>query len=885
MGVLALLRHLVRRAVAMVLGAGAILAPWVAPADGPGPEPAAPAPVRRALLIGVGEYPLLKQALPPETYEREIRLQGPENDVVLMREVLGRVAGFRPEHLRTLAGWGEDETTRPTRAAILAGLAELAEASGPGDFVLIYFAGHGTQQPVRRADPLHEPDGLDEVLLPADAERFEASKGGIPGAILDDELGEAARAIRDKGAQVWLIVDACHSATLLRGESGGSGMRMRGVEPSLLGAPPANLTLRSGGGTAAPPSPDLTSIVAFHGAQSYGRAPELDVALEGGETRRHGLFTWLLAQELVRTGGHASYRELLGRVVAAYQAWPCHLTVPGGEGDLDRDIWSGAEGGGRWLVSRTPEEELRLDRGLLAGVGVGARLELSGEGEGAQGLAKVQVVDAGPFEARCELFQGELPEGKWSFSARLLSRPLPDVTLPWSLVDEQGGALDVELLPEATRRRLLEDPQRAESYPFVSPDRAAWWLVHDGATWRLRARGAEGGLDHFLAGPASLDRALMRLARARNLVGFAGAGLASDLPDGLEVWVEMRRGGRGAPRRVASGEVLTPGDELRIRARKRSSGIVDLNVFFVDSQHGILPIFPRRGTNSRLGADVTGELTLLDWVPLIDTTLGIEHVLVIAQSRGSSESVLDLGFLAQDEIPRLRSGADPYAELLSGIARAEPTRGVGLSMAQSAPLGVALTTLRLDWPDLAAPAWPRESPLVRRGADGAATGEARPLPELELPAGLPSPFALGQRTRLTRSPGSRGGCDVILSGPEDGPAEWVLVDLGPGVAEDADPALVLATREFSPRAAFRFEPGRRIAYYARRAGAPFDMILIDGDGDGLAEERWVREGEEWRREARLAIPWLSQTWAGVEGEVAAKTHAARVFSVLSAGAR
>lgn len=858
----------------IVIGWGLVvgLAPVVQAAP---PQQPDPTPVRRALLVGVGEYPLLQQAM-PEAYEREIRLLGPENDVALLREVLERVGGFRPADMRTLVGWGEDEAARPTRAVILGALAELARSSGPGDFALIYFAGHGTQQPVRRADPLHEPDGLDEVLLPADVERFQADRGGIPGAILDDELGAAAQAIRDKGAQVWLIIDACHSATLLRGESGGSGMRLRGVEPSLLGAPPTTFALRGGQATGAAPSPDLSGIASFHGAQSYGRAPELDVTLEGGALRRHGLFTWILAQELVRGGGHASYRELLRRVVASYQAWPCHLTVPGGEGDLDRDIWSGLEGGGRWIVGRSPEGELRLDRGSLAGVGAGARLELS---HADAPIARAEVVDAGPFEARLDLLEGELPEGIWSFSAQLLSRPLADVTLPWALVDEQGRGLAPTLLPEATRQLLLEDPERSQSFPLVAPGDAAWWVVHDGATWRLRARASAGGQDLLLTGPRGLERDLARLARARNLVAFAGGGLTAALPEGLEVWAEVRRAGR-APKPIAPGQTLAPGEELRIRARKSSQTIVDLNVFFVDAHHGVTAIYPRSGSSARLGTDVTGEQTLLDWTALIDNSLGIEHVLVIAQTRGPSDPVLDLGFLAQREIARLRSGADPMAELLAGIARAEPTRGIGIAAQQSAPLGTSLLTLRLDWPGLGPPAWPRAATLVARGAAEEATPPAR-TSEISLPPGLPSPFELGARSQLVKSPGSRGGQDALLSGPLDGAVELVLLDFGAGVGADLDAQLALTSGAFQPRAAFRFGPDRRIAYYARRTGGPFEQVLIDADSDGLAEERWVLVDQTWRREAPLAVPWLSQAWADVEEQSAARIHATRVLSILS----
>lgn len=855
--------------------------PAAAPQDAAASAPAAQSAVRRALLVGCGEYPRLAAAL-PDAYEREIRLRGPENDVALMRDTLLQACGFHEADLTVLAGWSEEPATRPTREAILSCLARLAKVSHASDFALVYFAGHGAQQPVRRADLLHEPDALDEVLLPADVARFEAASGGIPSAITDNEIGAALAAIRDAGASVWLITDACHSATMLRGSSAGANLRLRGLGGALLGVPARPLGQGSAhGSSTASTAPNLVGIAAFHAAQSYGSAPEIDIDVGAGVHRSHGLFTWLLSKELVRSGGHVSYRELSGRVVSAYQAWPCQLTIPGAEGDLDRELWSGASSSERWSVVRDSDGGLRLDRGLLSGVGVGARVALIG----AQGepLAEAEVVEAGPFEARLALGQGRLPDGSSGCAARLASQPLPDARLPWALVDSMGRELDASTLPDSVRKRLLDSPENAARFPRSSPEQASLWVVHDGESWRLSPRAAEGGHDLLLSQPDRLDRDLAREAKARNLIGFAAGGLPAPLPTGLEFWIEVRRGAHGAPRRLGAGELVVPGEELRVRVKKRADSMVDLNVFYIDSQRGITCVFPRSGASPRLGLDVAGELTLLDWTTLVDTSLGIEHVLAIAQERGAAEPVLDLGFLAQDEIPRTRGTGDPFGQMLAGLARAETTRGLRLEVGQAKPLGAALATLRLDWPELGAPPWPKTTVAGRHPPPPAsASASSNPGRAVLDPAGVPPgfapPLALGSKSVLAHSPAAGTGCDLVLSGGEE--VELVLVDFGAGAAAELSPAEALASGKFAPRAAFRFEANRRVAYYARSAGGLFDLVLVDADGNGLAEERWLRSGEAWRREGPLAVPWLSQAWAGMEGEVAASARATRVLSSL-----
>ena len=61
-----------------------------------------------------------------------------------------------------------------------------------------------------------ETDGLDEIFLPVDIDKWINRDAGVPNALVDDEIGDALDAIRDKGAFVWAVFDCCHSGTATR---------------------------------------------------------------------------------------------------------------------------------------------------------------------------------------------------------------------------------------------------------------------------------------------------------------------------------------------------------------------------------------------------------------------------------------------------------------------------------------------------------------------------------------------------------------------------------------------------------------------------------------------------------------------------------------------
>ena len=161
-----------------------------------------------ALLVGVSEYPTLEPGLQLNG--------GPRNDVLLFQRYL-QERGVTSDNITVLTD-GTRDAALPTRSAILENLSRLGEQAGPGDFVVLVFAGHGSQQP-SKDDPRIEPDGLDEIFLPRDVGHWVGETAAVENAITDNEFGEALDRIRARGAFVWAIFDTCHSATMTRAMS------------------------------------------------------------------------------------------------------------------------------------------------------------------------------------------------------------------------------------------------------------------------------------------------------------------------------------------------------------------------------------------------------------------------------------------------------------------------------------------------------------------------------------------------------------------------------------------------------------------------------------------------------------------------------------------
>jgi hypothetical protein len=157
-------------------------------------------PVRRALLVGINDYP-----------DPPMRLAGCVNDVFLVSSVL-QECGFDPEDIRVVLD------KRATADGIRKRLEWLLDGAANGDQLVFFYSGHGARLPSYNA--AETVDHMDEALVPYD---FDWS---TERAITDDQIYELYSQLPYECRFV-MILDCCHAGGMTRGGS----VRVRGIDP------------------------------------------------------------------------------------------------------------------------------------------------------------------------------------------------------------------------------------------------------------------------------------------------------------------------------------------------------------------------------------------------------------------------------------------------------------------------------------------------------------------------------------------------------------------------------------------------------------------------------------------------------------------------------
>jgi hypothetical protein len=225
---------------------------------------------KRALLIGIDDYSAShwKSVLSAGVTERDwSNLDGAVNDARLMRDLLVALRGFGAADVMVLTD------QQATRAAILSAIeSHLVEPARPGDILLFFYSGHGSQVRNTRSA---ERDKLDETLVPAD------SRLGVRD-LRDKELRSAFNRVLDRGSLLTVILDTCHSGSGARGLPG--GLKRRGVTPDLRDV--------ADGSTS--PAPEDRGALILSATEDFDQAYEIR---DPGNTIR-GAFTWALARAM-----------------------------------------------------------------------------------------------------------------------------------------------------------------------------------------------------------------------------------------------------------------------------------------------------------------------------------------------------------------------------------------------------------------------------------------------------------------------------------------------------------------------------------------------------------------------------------------------------------
>jgi hypothetical protein len=682
---------------------------------------AADKPVGRALLVGCTHYPNLA---------RTLQLEGPGNDVLLLRDLLVTRYAFRAADIVILseaAARAGGPTKRPTRANILRELRTLAEKTARGDRVVILLAGHGTRQPDSKPDDptRFKPDGLEEVFLPADCGMWDDRAGSVQNAIKDYEFRPWLQRIRARPASLWVIIDACHAASMIRGAD---EEVMRAVPQAALGITREALDrarerARKVPAKGRPNQPGVflvpteePALVALYAAQSSEATVERPMPPKGAQRRPHGLLTYTLCQVLTQATTPLTHVELAERIRAHYVAWGRTSPIPLVEGkERDREVLGDREHRGRSRITLTADGKgsWRVNAGALHGLSAGSILTVyppAGEPNAEMLVGYVQVSRAGLgiLQAKVEpcAFAGlpavkALPAGG---RCELAFKDFGDLRIPVAVDPHTQAGEPLPAARATPLQQALERLARAdEALIVVSPSaRQGKWLLRLDALAAgnvYLVPGSGHPLSHGHASPtedaiaqlplpfgpapahdridAWLKDSLEKIARAQNLVSLA-AMLSEQQPEeksGVRIAVELvrfrdRADQEGTPLRGGgAGLVLHRDDQIGFRVRNLGLEPVDVTLLLVDGAYGIQPIYPRSVTvDNRLAPggkplQIRGRVTA--------DTVGLEHLVVIAVQAREMEEYANFCFLAQPGLEGARKvrGGGGARDLDSAVGR------------------------------------------------------------------------------------------------------------------------------------------------------------------------------------------------------------------------
>lgn len=634
----------------------------------------------RALLVGVSGYPTLSEKL---------RLNGPRNDVQRMRQVLQQ-RGFAERQITVLAD-GIAGAQEPSRTNILNALAAQARAARGGDTVVLYFAGHGSQQPADRNTPegRQEPDGLHEIFLPVDVGRWEGQSGSVRNALIDHELRAAVDRILDRGAFVWAIFDACHSASLVR-SAADDGVRYRHVSPDELGisaaavdAAAADAVRMRGPAPAAAPLGDSTApragqgqAVYFYAAQTSEQTPELRLPLGSEQRETYGLFSFMIARAL-ESAQPMSYRQLGQTILAQYGSINEAKVTPLFAGNaLDQAVL-----GQHQLPLR--QWPLRADRwsvpsGALSGIAEGAIFTIvpgpTAKNEEAIGYLKATRVqlhettleplahagrsapaavvpgsyarllnnpEAYTLRVALDTRRCGSPCAWESLFARLRQQGIPGTNIQWTA---SGAEVMLQLLPDrvvALSPSEQGDVDCGKSGPCRNLRRGTTLAVTSAS------RDAAG---------RQVGEALHAISRARNLMALSGrlAGQSRDTGLSVQVEAENHRDGKRWPLTPENVPTLRPGDIVHITLHNRGQKALDVTLLYADARYGISTLYPT-GAGEINRIEPGGKVAIDDiGIRDADGVVGVERLLVIAAEAEKHQERADFSFLAQ---PTLQEAA------------------------------------------------------------------------------------------------------------------------------------------------------------------------------------------------------------------------------------
>jgi tetratricopeptide (TPR) repeat protein len=658
--------------------------------------------------VGCSKYPSLPD---------DVQLEGPANDVVLLRDLLTERFQFPRENIVILseAEGVRDARRYPTRANIQREFETLAKKAGDRSNarVVVLLCGHGFIPP-----PLPEagkkagrPEGIEPSFAPADLAAYDQEKKGVPNAILASELREWTARIVKNGATMWFIADCCYSGDLTRGTE--TPRKLSPEDLKLLKAdggpgwtaPGELLGQRSGRRPAPFQMKDSTGrITVIYAAHVGELTVERPMPMRPATGKVYGLLTYTLCEMLSQAKSPPTYQELVRKVSRQYDSMDRSFPTPVPEGvRLDRKVlgyerfpasqaFTLRKSGQRWAVHA----------GSLHGLTEGSVLACYKAG-GEKPSGHVRVTDCDPQRATVTPYAyGGKPEppaltAGWrcepvyidygDFRLRLAAEVVEGLHAPPGNAGRQASLREkypteyqqlIERLRRAAEKQgtlqVVEEPGQADLLVRVHARTGEVWLLPGVGMGPEQSNLGEDGFGPY--SPKDWDGRLpvnlLHIARVKSLLALTQSreGIVKEAPVRINVRLfkhRDREDKEGAVLDPASGGIELAGGELvSFRVVNHSADKVHVTLLHINSDYGIFVLYPRGdGVPEPLPP---GQSMATSLIQVTSRTTGREKVVALAV-RASNTGVVDFTSLARPISTRPGEIAELEASALGRLLR------------------------------------------------------------------------------------------------------------------------------------------------------------------------------------------------------------------------
>jgi hypothetical protein len=533
-----------------------------------------------ALFVGIDEYRFNEVAGFAD-------LKGAVGDTVRFKQALAELYGLDVDTAREGQCDSSNDTsvtltdTCATRERILAALDAQIAALKPGETLLFYFAGHGSQY--RDDETFDQDTGYNGTILPTDAR----NPDGSPGDIFDVELKERKDRATAAGIYFVTIFDSCNSATATRDGAAGQS---RSVRPLTGAGPPAQ-------DRTAPIGPGGGYWVHLAAAQDGEEAQET-----GAIGTRAGVFTSALIDTLKMPGMRdATFGDIIKEVRTRVAARGHVTQTPSAEGELTAALGSRTRSP-LLFAAKSDGGVVTFEAGSLSGITEGSKFALYSDQASAVArrdrLATATVISLDDGSARLELEPGasDLP-------AEMMAEEIAHF-FPADLIEVSND------LPPGPAHDAAGDALANLQFVTVKAGAATHLVAADGPGDQLALRADDGTLLTDGLGKASdpafadrLKAELQKVARVAQLFSVrtqaAGDALGSQLPVQVCVGGGEYRATSCPPMEVGGVRRIGTGNPFTATVINRGTKPVYLYLLAIDPRNAVDLVLPKPGEFDR----------------------------------------------------------------------------------------------------------------------------------------------------------------------------------------------------------------------------------------------------------------------------------------------